>query len=350
MPQSRVDDLKKYLVDDQQLLEATAVVATYNMVSRLLVTLDVGDMGSNSVPLPETVETEHDVEIEPGVTLRVSVAKRDEKAPWLVFVNSLMTNQKMWGEVLPRLSKTYNLLTYDQRGHGKVRSDPPPCTAPLPLKKKSLLQSSTPPTPSTLTILASDIATILTTLSIPTPIHAVIGVSQGGATTLAFAHSHPTLFSRLIACDTQATSPAANAVAWDQRIALARSHGNMVALADATVPRWFPAGSEFIEGGRREDWVRNMVIGTAVEGFVTGARALQGYDVLPGLAEKLAGKKVLLIAGERDGALPATLKGLKETLEKEGVECGFEVVPGSGHLPMVDGPRQWLDIVEKFLA
>ncbi|KAK4695989.1 hypothetical protein P7C70_g8453, partial [Phenoliferia sp. Uapishka_3] len=328
VPQSRVDDLKVHLADDQQLLEATAVVATYNMVSRLLVTLDVGDMGAQSVPLPETEQTEHDVEVEAGVKLHVCVAKRDDKAPWLVFVNSLMTNQKMWGEVLPRLSKKYNLITYDQRGHGK---------------------SSTPPSPATLEILASDISVILSTLSIPTPIHAVVGVSQGGATSLALGLHHPTLFTHLIACDTQATSPAANAIAWDQRIALARSSG-MKPLADATVPRWFPAGSEFIEGGRREAFVHDMITGTDVEGFVVGARALQGYDVLPGLAEKLKGKKVLLLAGEMDGALPATLKKLKEELEKDGVDVGFEVVPGSGHLPMVDGPKIWLDIVEKFLT
>lgn len=120
VPQSRVDDLKKYLKDDQQLLEATAVTATYNMVSRLLVTLDVGDMGTVSVPLPETTQEEHDVEVEIGVTIHVKVSKRDETSPWLIFVNSLMTNQKMWDEVLPRLSKKYNLITYDQRGHGQV--------------------------------------------------------------------------------------------------------------------------------------------------------------------------------------------------------------------------------------
>lgn len=121
VPQSRLDDLKTYLKDDQQLLEATAVAATYNMVSRLLVTLDVGDMGDISVPLPETEQTEHDIEVEEGVKLHVRVAKRGDDAPWLVFVNSLMTNQKMWDGVLPRLSKKYNLVTYDQRGHGKVR-------------------------------------------------------------------------------------------------------------------------------------------------------------------------------------------------------------------------------------
>ncbi|GAA6063815.1 hypothetical protein JCM10212_001646 [Sporobolomyces blumeae] len=331
VPQARLDDLKEHLKDDQQLLEAAAVVATYNMVSRFLVSLDVGDLAHETVPLPETEETEHELEVEDGVTLCVRTAKRDDGAPWLVFVNSLMTNQTMWEGVLPRLSKKYNLLTFDQRGHGK---------------------SSVPPKPCTLEVLAGDIATILDKLSIPTPIHAVIGVSQGGATALAFAQGHAALFDRLVACDTQATSPAANAKAWDERIALARSRASMVPLADVTVPRWFPAGpaSEFNEGGRREAFVHDMVASTPIEGFAAGAAALQGYDVLPGLSAKLAGKKVLLVAGERDGALPGVLKGLKETLEKDGVDARFEVVPGCGHLPMIDGPRVWLDIVEGFLA
>lgn len=120
VPQSRVNELKEYLKDDQQLLEATAVVATYNMVSRLLMAVDVGELVNESVPLPEMVETQHDVEVEEGVKLHVRLARREASAPWLVFVNSLMTNQKMWESVLPRLSKKYNLLTYDQRGHGKV--------------------------------------------------------------------------------------------------------------------------------------------------------------------------------------------------------------------------------------
>ncbi|GAA5954054.1 hypothetical protein JCM21900_005391 [Sporobolomyces salmonicolor] len=331
VPQSRIDDLKQHLKDDQQLLEATAVVATYNMVSRLLVTLDVGDMGTVSVPLPETEQTEHEVEVEEGVRLFVKVAKRDGSSPWLVFVNSLMTNQTMWDGVLPRLSKKYNLLTFDQRGHGK---------------------SSVPPQPCTLEILANDVATILSKLSIPTPIHAIIGVSQGGATALAFAQHHSPLFSRLIACDTQATSPAANSKAWDERIALARSRSSMVPLADVTIPRWFPSGaaSELNKGGRREFFIHDMVSSTPIEGFAAGAAALQGYDVAPGLADKLKGKKVLLVAGERDGALPGVLRGLKENLEQDGADCRFEVVPGCGHLPMVDGAEAWLDIVENFLA
>lgn len=123
----------------------------------------------------------------------------------------------------------------------------------------------------------------------------------------------------------------------------------MTPLADVTVPRWFPAGSEFIVGGRREAFVHDMITSTPVEGFAAGAAALQGYDVLPGLAEKLKSKKVLFIAGERDGTLPGVLKTLKETMEKDGVEASFEQIAGAGHLPMLDGAQAWLDVVEKFL-
>lgn len=97
--------------------------ATYNMVSRFLVALDVGEMAADTLPLPETKEETHFVDVGDGVKLHVKTATRtgDKGAPWLVFVNSLMTNSTMWDATLPRLSKKYNLLTFDQRGHGRVR-------------------------------------------------------------------------------------------------------------------------------------------------------------------------------------------------------------------------------------
>lgn len=350
VPQRTVDALKKELGDnEQQLLEATATVATYNMVSRLLVALDVGDMGATTVPYPECIEEEHMVEVDPDVKLYVRTAKRDDSAPWLVFVNSLMTNWSMWDLVLPRLSKSFNLIVYDQRGHGKVSFL---LAAVGRFRKLTILplQSSVPPQGCSIAQLAEDITKILKTLSIPTPIHAVVGVSQGGATTLGFARAHGELAKCFVACDTQAASPAANAKAWDDRIALARAEG-MGALADATVPRWFPPPSELRAGGRKESWLWDMVANTSVDGFARGANALQGYDVLPGLAEALKDKRILLVAGERDGALPAGLAKLKETLESQGApSVALEVIPGSGHLPMCDNAQTWLDAVEKFLT
>ena len=43
--------MKSLLANDQQMVEVVTTVATYNLVSRFLVALDVGDV--KDVPLPE---------------------------------------------------------------------------------------------------------------------------------------------------------------------------------------------------------------------------------------------------------------------------------------------------------
>ena len=210
-------------------------------------------------------------------------------------------------------------------------------------------QSSVPPEPCTIEQLSDDIARLLSQLAIPTPVRAVIGISQGGATTLSFAIRHPDKFEEIIACDTQIKSPEANRKAWDDRIALARKDG-MSALADATIPRWFPSGSQLIRGAQ-EHLVRPMVENTKLEGFIAGARALQGYDLSEGLSEALKGKKALLVAGEKDGKLPEGLSKLAEQLKGEGRDVSFFQVPNAGHLPVFldNGLQEFLERVEAFL-
>lgn len=196
--------------------------------------------------------------------------------------------------------------------------------------------------------LADDIEVILKQLKIPTPVHAVIGVSQGGATSLGFAVRHPHLAKRIVTCDTQIKSPAASRGAWEQRIELAQSQ-SMDALAEATVTRWFPPPSIFVEGSK-DGIIREMISTTPFEGFVAGAKALWDYDYSGTLADKIKGRPILFMAGERDGALPAGLQKLAEELKSQGVDADFHAVPGSGHLPMVDGLGNFLDKLEKFLA
>lgn len=195
--------------------------------------------------------------------------------------------------------------------------------------------------------LADDAAAIVSHLSIPTPVHAVIGVSQGGATALATAVRHPSLSSRVVACDTQANSPEANLGAWNERIEIAKSKG-MAGLADVTLPRWFGQGSDLVSG-RNERFVRDMIESTPVEGFELGARALQHFDLSADLPAALKDKKTLLLAGERDAKLPERFKELAATLEKQGVDVRCEIVPGSGHLPMVDQPEAFVKAVDGFL-
>src|ERR1700687_276740 len=41
-----------------------------------------------------------------------------ERAPWLIFSNSLATSLAMWDEQAAALADSFRLLRYDQRGHG----------------------------------------------------------------------------------------------------------------------------------------------------------------------------------------------------------------------------------------
>ncbi|KAJ9093478.1 hypothetical protein QFC19_008337 [Naganishia cerealis] len=318
---------------ERQLLEATTTVGAYNMVSRLLVALDVDDKSLMTPPIPRVAAVQ--VGATPAESLHaiyVPAAQPTKKT--IILVNSLMTNYKMWRHVWDRLAKQYNVIMYDQRGHGR---------------------SFTPRTKTTLKQLADDVPSVLAHFNVPQA-HAVIGVSQGGATTLHVALTHPHVAHKFIACDTQAKAPQANTAAWDDRIALARKEG-MAALAQATIPRWFAHDS--LDSERDYGWLKDGIEGTSVEGFASSAAALQGYDLLSlGLVDALASRngeegkaEVLLLAGEYDGALPKGLQALGEEVNaKAGAErARVHVVQGGGHLPMVNAADEWVDVVLKFL-
>ncbi|EEB95973.1 hypothetical protein MPER_04974, partial [Moniliophthora perniciosa FA553] len=150
--------------------------------------------------------------------------------------------------------RTYNVLLHDQ-----------PCTIPL---------------------LASDIAHILKHLSIPTPVHSVIGVSQGGAIALAFGARFPDLTRSIVSCDTSARTPSGNKEAWASRIDLAAKGGvdesgvgaSMRELGSATLSRsWRRIGTP---KNKNETILEDMIMKTTLDGFKLGAGALMEYDLI----------------------------------------------------------------------
>jgi len=325
---------------ERQIVEATTTVGAYNLVSRFLVALDVDDRAPQHVPVPTALHAlcqHYSIDIDRSAKLHAEVHfhPTNSKAPTLIFINSILTNISLWSSVLPTLAATYTLITFDQRGHGESSAPRIDCTIPR---------------------LAQDVACILDYLQIK-QVHGVIGVSQGGATALSFALQYPTRLRRLVACDTQATSPVDNRAAWAERIALAvRDENGMDVLAELTAARWFPTpGSPFVKGGKHFPVVRDMIVGTPVQGFVCSAAALQLYDLrASGLIETLKaerrkedGMRILLLAGELDGKLPTSLKTLRDEVSGDHIE--FKEIQGSGHLPMLDQPERWLGVVEPFL-
>ncbi|KAJ8605402.1 hypothetical protein MRB53_041443 [Persea americana] len=122
-------------------------------------------------------------------------------------------------------------------------------------------------------------------------------------------------------------------------------------LADATVKRWFVP--ESFDGGAQEakvEAVRDMVRTNSLEGFKTSVRALYEYDFSADLAGCKSRGEFLVGAG--DGALPEGTKKLAAALgDGKGVKgVKLTVVPGAGHLPMVEQPAAVVAAAEAILG
>jgi len=264
----------------------------------------------------------------------------------------------MWNYVVPHFidlpsskssKATYNILLHSQRGHGQ---------STLPSASEDQDKKSV-----TIPLLATDIANLLEALSIPTPVHSLIGVSQGGATALAFGGLYKTSKS-IVVCDTAPRTPQGNKEAWEERIDLAQREG-MSALANVTVPRWFPQGSicneatsDSLIGKRRAQWVRRMVQKTNFAGFAAGARALSDYDLIDdgGGINILRSdvEHIMLVAGTLDGGGKVG-KGLRDlsaawNAERTKVPAVFyKEINEAGHLPMIDSPEAFSAAVGRWL-
>ena len=254
-----------------------------------------------------------------GAELRYQM-EGDPAAPVIVFVNSILTTLHIWDDVAKALTsgvngKSYRVLRYNARGYS---------------------QQAARSNPTRFDLLADDLEYLLQRMNVE-KVHAVVGVSMGGVTSMNFAIRHPDMLEKFVACDCNVNSSPANNAAWEERIQLARDQG-MAALADVTMKRWFTAPNH--ESSNAKKTLR-MIEDASVEGFAQNAGALCNYD----LKEHLPNLKTpgLLIAGEGDGKLP-------EVMQQFGIpNTSFESIPEAGHLPMLENHDAFMAALERFL-
>lgn len=152
-----------------------------------------------------------------GLSLRARIDSPDavigqSSLPWIVFSNSLLTNLHNWDQATALFQGRYNILRYDQRGHGG--SDIPPASATTTIDR-----------------LTDDVAALLDHFGIK-EILAFVGDSMGGATALNFAIRHATRIGAVVACDTIPQTAEAMKQTWADRIKTGAAQG-MEPLADA---------------------------------------------------------------------------------------------------------------------
>lgn len=96
---------------------------------------------------------------------------------------------------------------------------------------------------------------------------------------------------------------------------------------------------------RFED-VKRQVEENSFEGFQKGVKALYQYDIREDM-KKPGVDKGLFVVGGSDGVLPKTMREMAGSYGR-GVDC--KVIEGAGHLPMVEKPEEFADVVATFLG
>ena len=253
--------------------------------------------------------------IHQGTALHWRVDGADSGLP-LVFINSLGTDLRLWQAVVDLLAPSWRCLRFDTRGHG---------LSDAPAGQYRLEQ------------LTDDLLALLDHLRIDQAI--LIGSSLGGMMAQQLAITQPQRVAALVLANS--ASKMGDKQLWQQRSASVAS-GGLESIADAVLERWF--APDFLKSEDVRIW-RNMLTRTPAAGYIGCCAALATADLSGQLAKINA--PTLAIAGSEDRAAPP------ETVRATAAKisgASFVEIPQVGHLPSVETPNQFTELLSNFLT
>lgn len=248
------------------------------------------------------------------IRLHYQIGGDPDGAP-VVFANSLGTDLHLWDQILPLLPAGLKVIRYDKRGHG---------------------QSDCPPGPYSMGMLVRDAEGLLDALEIRDCVF--VGLSIGGMISQGLAVKRLDQIRAVVLSNTAAKLGTPQK--WAERIAAVRA-GGLEAIADQIMQAWF--GRAFRSSAEAAQW-RETLIAQPVEGYLGLCAAISGTDFYtPTSGLRLP---ALGIAGSEDGATPPDL--VRETVDLI-PGSRFELIRRAGHLPCVDQPQTYADLLSAFL-
>ena len=245
-----------------------------------------------------------------------------QDGPVLCMAHSLSSDSGVWSEQLPPLlAEGWQVLRLDMRGHGgsdAVAGD------------------------YTMRALAGDVVLVLDFLGFER-VH-FAGVSIGGmiGQVLGIEHGHRML--SLMLCGTSPQAVPGGMAMWEERFAAIRRASSVEPLADDTMRRWF---TDDFRAGRpkRVEQIRNTVASTTPDGYVGGAAAIIGFDVL----DELPGVQTptLVVCGGDD---PGTPPEGNRTIARLIPGARYVEMANARHIPMIEHPDAFNRILMDWLA
>lgn len=248
----------------------------------------------------------------------IRVHYRDEgplDGPTVVFANSLGTDLRLWDPILPYLPKGLRLIRYDKRGHGLT---------------------TCPAAPYSMGTLVSDAEQLLDHLNVRDAVF--VGLSIGGMIAQGLAVKRMEQIRAMVLSNT--AMKIGTPQMWQDRIDAVRE-GGIKALEASIIERWF--SKAFQEKPELSLW-REMLVRQPDEGYIGCSAAISGTDFYTTTASLTL--PTFAIAGSEDGSTPPDL--VRETADLiKGSR--FELIRGAGHLPCVEKPETYAQLLTGFL-
>jgi 3-oxoadipate enol-lactonase len=248
------------------------------------------------------------------------VLEGTDKATVLMFSHSLASSTVMWEPQVKHFHRSFRVLRFDTRGHGK---------------------SEAPEGPYTFQLLADDVLALLDSLEIE-KVH-FVGLSMGGMIGQELALRHPDRLLSLTLSDTSARTPQEAAKVWEQRIEQVKREG-LKPLLEGTMERWFTDAFRKSRPPLYEA-IEQQFLHTPVAGYIGCVQAIMKLDNLDRLSSIRT--PTLILVGEED---PGTPVSVAEEIHKRISGSRLAVIPQARHLPNVEQAERWNRELETFLS
>lgn len=237
----------------------------------------------------------------------------------LLFIHGLGSSTQDWELQVKEFSRTYQVITFDLRGHG---------------------QSDKPAGPYSLPMFAADTAGLLKSLDVKSA-H-VVGLSLGGGIAFQLAIDFPALVKTMVIVNSapeMVVRTFKDRVRVWQRFAIVRLLG-MRKMGEVLSKRLFPKNEhESLRTIFVESWARNDS-----RAYQDAMRAMVGWSV----ADKLGSIKcpALVITADQD----YTPVALKEEYTKLIPNAQLVVIPDAHHATPVEQPERFNTILMDFIV
>ena len=241
------------------------------------------------------------------------------EGPVVTLSHALGCNLSLWDEQARALKGRYRVLRFDTRGHG---------------------QTSAPPGPYSLELLAEDVRVLLTGLGI-TGTH-FVGLSMGGMIGQVFTLKYPEMVRSLVLCDTTSRYPADALLAWEERIRAVEAKG-MEVMVEPMLQRWF---TEPFRERRRDvmERVGAMLRTTPPHGYIGCCHALPKINTTDRLREVRC--PALVIVGEQD---PGTPVEMARAIYAALPAAELAILHSASHLSNLEQPEEFNGALLNFL-